>query len=215
MDAIGADDTSAMPAPRWSLQGPKLLIVEGKDEKLLLPRYLEHHGIEGMQVEDIGGKTLLQRNLRQVRLEMIPAELSSIGILRDADDDPVGAFQSVCSALSANQFSAPASPGTFADGTPRVGVYILPDAATKGALETLGLRSVGGDPALACMGAYFDCVGDPPERTTAGQIAHAQAQVYLASKYCGISQAGRAAEATLWNFDSPVWNPLKAFLAQL
>jgi hypothetical protein len=209
------DTAAPLPSPRWSLEKPKLLIVEGKDEKRLLPLLMEHHSIDGIQVEDIGGKTLLQRNLRQVRLQMGQAMLSSIGILRDADDDPARAFQSVCSALSANGFTPPLAPGVFTDNAPRIGVFILPDARTEGALETLCLGSVGDDPALACMSGFFECIGGVPDNTTAGQVAHAQAQVYLASKFCGISQAGIAAEAQCWDFASPVWNPLKLFLFQL
>jgi hypothetical protein len=215
VDAPGATDTPEQPASRWSLQGPKLLIVEGKDEKLLLPLLLKHCGVAGVQVEDIGGKTLLGRNLRQVRLEMAPVELSSIGILRDADDDPAAAFTSVCGALAANGFGTPGVAGAFVDGSPRVGVFILPDATTTGALETLCLRSLGNDAALTCTSAYFDCIGAPPEGTTAGQLVHARAQVYLASKYEEISQAGLAACRGCWDFDSPVWEPLKAFLRQL
>ncbi|MGB9597480.1 MAG: DUF3226 domain-containing protein [Candidatus Poribacteria bacterium] len=82
----------------------------------------------------------------------------SLGIVRDAENNPKSAFQSVCSALDHSKISKPKKPCSLSDGSPRVSVLILPDANTEGMLETICLRAVANDLVIEYIDKYFDCI---------------------------------------------------------
>ena len=68
--------------------------------------------------------------------------LKSLGIFRDADQNAKSAFQSVEYYLKASQLASPSKSGQFADGKPRVGIFILPDGVKEGMLEDVCLAAV-------------------------------------------------------------------------
>jgi|GEM_PF-1950074 len=77
----------------------RLLIVEGRDEEEFFSALLEKLKINEIQVLGIGGKSLLKDRLKALKIDSQWKKVSSLGIMRDADQNPEGAFQSVCSAL--------------------------------------------------------------------------------------------------------------------
>src|SRR3954466_13523516 len=114
----------------------------------------------------IGGKTLLQRNLAGLILDPDFAAVVSLGVVRDADQTMPGqvtpaadqAYQSVCGSLRHVKLPCPAAHGQFADGPPRVGVFVVPDGIDDGMLETLCLRSASTSAGFPCVDAYFQCL---------------------------------------------------------
>ena len=95
--------------PKLRVQSDKLLIVEGTDDENLLVACLKHWSIEGFQVMPVGGKTKLKAGLdttlASARVENV--EILAIGIMRDADDSPIEAFNSVSNALAQVKLPAP------------------------------------------------------------------------------------------------------------
>ena len=93
----------------------------------------------------------------QVAAEARPT-LRSVGIIRDADDNPQGSFDSVCNSLRSVGYEPPAAHAEFSDATPSVGVFIVPDGSQPGAIETLCRRSVEGEDAAKCADEYMECL---------------------------------------------------------
>lgn len=117
---------------------PNLLLVEGRDEELVLSALLRHLGIYDVQVQGYGGKNRLRYFLTTVTNEPNFDQIQSIGIVRDADNNAQAALQSVQSSLRNVGLPAPQTFLVPADDTPKVAVFIMPDNANPGALEDLG-----------------------------------------------------------------------------
>jgi hypothetical protein len=78
---------------------PKLLLVEGKDEVELFSKLIADLDLVDIEVRDVKGKTRFRDRL-EVLIEGPGHEIiTSVGIIRDADKNPAGAFESVCGAL--------------------------------------------------------------------------------------------------------------------
>lgn len=156
-----------MPAPEdrvipdavpQELDKPKLLIGEGKDEILIFGALLNHLGIDDVKVEDFGGKHKLPDYLDTLQLRPGFHDLRSLGVTRDADSDAMSAFTSVRDHLTARNLVSPVSSGNIAEGTPRIGVVILPDGQQQGMLEDLCLTAFQTDPVIDCLEKYFECI---------------------------------------------------------
>ena len=161
---------------------PKLLLVEGKDEVTLFGKLLADLAIENVEIRDIMGKTRFRERIKALPQISGFGGVASIGIVRDADTDPRGAFDSICGALQAAGLPRPTEPLQPAGDDPRVMVMILPDAETPGMLEDLCLESVADDPAMACVVEYFRCLQDRLEAgVLPGNPSKARVRTFLAS----------------------------------
>ncbi len=144
---------------RNEIKQSRLLVVEGDDGRVFLEAMLGHLALpHSIQVMSFGGNQELAKYLRTLTLSPRFATVESVGIVRDAETNPAGAFQSARAAISGAGLQSPPSAGARSSGPPAVSVFILPDAATPGMLETLCLRSVAGHPALPCVDALFSCL---------------------------------------------------------
>lgn len=137
---------------------PKQLLVEGKDEVNFFEEFISILNLENIKVRDIGGKTRLADRLEALWTGAGHEVIASIGIVRDADRDPNGAFDSICGALQTVGLPTPAAPLQCVGDIPRVTVMIVPDEGEEGMLETLCLESVADDPAMLCVEEYFECL---------------------------------------------------------
>ena len=95
---------------------------------------LARWNIGGVQPVSVGGRyqvrSGLDATLSQVRSRGL--QLSAIGVLRDADDSAKSALESVAGALRSLGLPAPNSQGSFVQGLPSVGIFILPDGENPG-----------------------------------------------------------------------------------
>ncbi len=159
---------------------PHLLLVEGKDEELFFGALIKQLGLQNIQVMGIAGKTNLRPNLKALTLSPRFPEVIPLGVVRDADDDPSAAFQSVHDALRAVDLPAPERPLVSAGESPRVTVMILPAENASGMLEDLCLKAVESDSAMTCVEQYFQCLQQqgPP---LPSNISKARVQVFLNS----------------------------------
>jgi len=175
------------------LDQPKLLIGEGVEEVLLFGALLTHLGIGDVRVEQCGGKDGLPAYLDALRLRPGFAELSSLGVTRDADADAMAAFNSVRQHLQNRGFVTPISSGNIEAGTPRVGIMILPDGASPGMLEDLCLTAFETDAFTPCINGFFECLettlGNPPD-----QMSKARLHVWLAAQNPPDMRLGIAAQ---------------------
>ena len=208
-----------------SITHPIQLVVEGVSALYFFRALLRRMNIiNQIQIQDFGGKDELEDFLLALKSMSDFNTVVSIGIVRDADNNPSAAFDSVCSALRDVELYQPSQPEKFEGANPRIGVLILPNANECGMLETLCLQSVSNDPAIKCIEDYLDCLRsnclqEPIDESH--NIYKAQVQVFLASrtflspKRRNIWLLGQAADKGDWQWDSPAFDHVKLFLTSL
>ncbi len=206
-------------APRLEIRSDCLLLVEGRDEVNLFDPLLKHSlgttGKRDIQIIDAGGKHRFRNNLAAIAAAArVPPPLRAIGAVRDADDNARSAFQSICYALRDAGYEPPSAHGAVSDGNPRVGVFILPDGAGTGAVETLCRQSVTGDKASRCVEAFIDCLKERRvlcPRNEDKTFAHA----YLAAGKDPVARVGEGARQGVWDFGSEAFAEMSDFLREL
>lgn len=203
-----------MPDPK-GIEASKQLVVEGKDALLFFNALVAKLGISDVQIQDFGGVSDLGDFLDALRISPGFAEsVNSIGIVRDADGHPTGAFQSVCSSVRRIGWQVPTHVEAITGTDPRIGIFILPGGGRQGMLEDLLLESVAGDPAIRCVDGFITCLSTenvPPPKN----IAKARVQAFLASRPKSGLLIGSAAAAGYWPWASSAFDSLKTFLGLL
>lgn len=193
---------------------PKLLVVEGKKDKRFFKALITKLGLQDIQVRFMEGKSGYRAKLKAIYNTENFAQVRSLGITRDANDNPDGTFQSVRDALQVLDLPAPSHPMEFTSGSPNVMVMILPRKNAIGELEDLCLKSVENDKAIHCVEQYFQCIKerdlDEPRK-----VSKAKVQVFLASKRELAADVGWAAEKGYWRFEEEAFEEAKVFLHQI
>ena len=193
------------------IKEPAQLIVEGRSDEEFFKALMRNMKIDSIQTRRYDGKDKLRTFINVLKNQSGFNTIKSLGIVRDADNNTAGAFQSVCSALQNTGLNQPQKPGSFEGTNPRIGVLILPDANTPGMLETLCLRSVADDPAMKCVDDYFNCVQEklgffPKTKDKS------QAQAFMASRFETVWQLGEAAQKGYWQLDHTTFDHVKRFI---
>lgn len=197
-----------------TISGPKLLIVEGEDDRGFFSALFRDLDMHDVQVAPVGGKTKIKPNLMAITKDQNFAKISSLGIIRDADSHPQGAFQSVRDALIAAGLPGPKRPLNFVKGPPRVGIMILPSLKQQGALEDTCLQSIADDPAAHCIKEFFDCIrlqGLPVTR----ELSKAKVRVFLSSRDDPTLTLGTAAQKGYWPLGNMAFENIRRFLLNL
>jgi len=197
------------------IEKQKLLIVEGRDEEEFFGAILKELDISEIQVAGVGGKSKIKPNLKALRADSRFSMVSSLGVIRDADEDAKAAFQSIRDALKDAGLPYPKKPLVSVQGPPRVTVMILPPNQKKGALEDLCLKAVKDDLAMFCVDQYFDCLDARGSGRPTKDFAKAKTRVFLSSRKDPTLTLGLAAGKGYWPFDTKMFNSIKKFLKSL
>lgn len=206
-------DGEEKPAQRKNITitKDKLLVVEGKDEELFFSAALEKHiETRDIQVLPIAGKTRLREYLEGLKRDAHFPEVISLAVIRDADESPVSALQSVHDALKSHGLPAPEQHGQFTGSAPRVGLFVMPDGKSHGMLETLCMDSVKSRAGSECVQSYLDCLKQNGMRPS--QVDKARAHAWLAGQINPDNRVGEAAQAGYWDFEDPAFDNLWAFI---
>lgn len=204
------------------ITGRWLLLVEGRDEELFFGAFVraelpEHES--GYQVIPLG-RDGFRRGLRAVATDIRERHVEAIGVVRDADEHPDRAFQGICDALKNSEFDRPDAHGKIVEAEPRIGVFVMPDGKSCGALESLCRRSVTAGIAGSCTGEYLDCLdrhegwGGKQERNTA-QRDKALTHAFLASQKDPVARVGEGALQGIWDFQHEAFREIWDFLLRL
>lgn len=197
--------------PRTITQS-KQLLVEGTNPASFFEAFLSHYNLTGFQIQNFGGNDELRGFVGALkRIFGFKQNVTSLAIVRDAEIDPNAAFRSVCASLTNESLPVPTAPGNIVQGPPKVGVYILPDPASRGMIESLCLRAVKDDPVMACVNEYFDCLNRIGNTNI--NIDKARLQTFLASKERSGLSLGQAAINGYLNFGNIEYEGLRAFLS--
>lgn len=190
----------------------KLLLGEGKEEKLFFVEFLKFMNITNIQVETYNGKNNLSRYLNVLKLTPGFPDLISFGITRDADGNKETAVQSIETALINNNLPTPSSEQLGENLSSKI--FILPNNNNPGMLEDLCLQSIADDLGMSCVDTYFQCIQNQTGRQPKN-MAKAKIHAWIASQLEPDKRLGEAAKAGYWNWNSPAFEPLKHFIASL
>ena len=203
---------------RPTLEADLLLLVEGKDEVNLFEAIVKHcleGGSQQVQVLEVGGKDQFRKLFAAIKIAaQARPTLRSIGVVRDADDNARGSFQSVCDSIRNVDYEPPARHGEFSNAAPSIGVFIVPDGSETGAIETLCRQSVQDTPAAKCVDEYLGYLTTRnalESRNAYKTFTHA----YLAAGQNPVARVGEGAQQGVWNFQSPAFMDLCKFIRKL
>lgn len=204
-------------AKKTVIRQSKLLLVEGKDEEYFFDALIKYLEINNIQVLSFEGKSNLKNKLNVVKYAHSFEDVTAIGIVRDADGNPKGAFDSVCSALQSANLPKPTEPLSSSTETPRIMVMVMPpsNVGTNRMLEDLCLEAVKDDPATACVNDYFACLQEQNISQENNVIAKAHLHAFLASRERPDLRLGEAAQKDYWPWENPAFDPVKAFIQQI
>jgi hypothetical protein len=208
------------PSMKRPIGAPKQLLVEGRTPEIFFREWIDALGLNGkIEVRDFRSLAELDNFLKLfTSYKEFKETVESVGVIRDAEDKPAAAaFQSACESLRKVGLVCPEKPGTFGPGPKRTGVFILPDCAQPGMLETLCWSILETDPkskqAVDCVTAHFQCLGKAGVQTRNPHKARVWS--YLAGRGEFEPQVGRAAQAKVWQWNSPALRTLSQFLRDL
>lgn len=194
---------------------PKQLLVEGNDQRNFFSAFLEHLRIVNVvQVCDFGGVDELRGYLAAFVKMPGFGSVSSIGIVRDAEESERAAFQSVQSSLRNANLAAPAAVAEPIGDAPRGAVLILPGDGNSGMLETVVSRSFFDQDANHCIDDFFECVEELPDLSI-GNPDKARVFAYLATRRRPHHSVGVAAKAGVWDLDHAAFDAIRDFLSGL
>ena len=204
------------PFGRISVKSNRLVLVEGEDERNLLTKMLAEWNIQGIQTIPVGGKDNFRAGLEQVMESARATEtgLLAIGVLRDADEYPDRAFQSVAGSVRSQGLNTPSSHSVVAQGQPSTGIFILPDGTNPGAIEDLCWRSVEDTATAQCCSNYLACL-EVSNALLSPNVGKTLVHAYLASQQDPSARVGEGALQGCWPLDHPAFEPLKDFLHHL
>ena len=192
----------------------KILVVEGRDDELFFSAIVKNLNLQGIQILGIGGKEKIRPNLKALRVSPNFSRVTSLGVIRDADDNASSAFQSVCSALENAGFPQPSQSGHTVGISPTVSVLILPDGQKPGMLEDVCLQSIGTHPILSCINQYLTCV-EGATSVLSSNISKAKVYAYLAAQSSPGKRLGESASAEYWQLTHQAFNGISQFLRSL
>lgn len=208
-----------MPPLKSSIDGikiewPKALLVEGNDPRNFFEALIKYLECRDVQIHNFGGIDELPAFLRGFTGATGYSSVTSLGIVRDAEGDANGAWQSVRSALENAKMPVPEHVGQRSVGKPSINVFILPGHNQPGMLETLLNQTFANAPVDECIDTFFQCV----EGISQKQIQRpdkARAHAYLATRPEPHVSVGVAAMKGYWNLAHSVFGPLRSFLTEL
>lgn len=194
------------------IEAPRLLLVEGWDEKGFFDQYLRWLQVTDVQVVPYGGKSNKARFLREVQKVPEFRRVRSIILLHDADQSSDDSFASVCDALGKAEFPVPQAPLVEVQSD-RLSVVaaIIPPFQQTGDLESLLLQSVGDDVAISCVEAFVACLATL-RKTPVDHEAKRRMQAFLATRKEVYRRLGDAALDGIWPFAHSVFEPLRRLL---
>jgi hypothetical protein len=152
---------------RLRFEKPKVVVCEGIEEERFFPRLLiirnESALIDNIQFVNCGGKPNLEGFLRGARNFTGFSQVTSIGIVLDADTQPKGThptFEKAQNAFRSIQFPVPTQMGKpeIASGK-RAIAWIMPNNQDDGELEDLCLRALTNHDLMACVQQIEECIG--------------------------------------------------------
>lgn len=225
-----------------ALTKPKILLVEGQDEVFFFKEFFTLMGqSEAVEIIPLHGKKNLLPKLKAIILDTNFSILTTCGILEDADQDERATFDSVKTAIedgnklilqqsiTSKTFSIPDRVGEIAqDNGIKLGILILPGDKEQGMLETLCLNAAQYPKVTSHIETYLTALKELASQSITSSLQpncspyHSPKNLHKARSACYLagmeeydSRLGIALKKKYFNFESPSFQPIKAFFTQL
>ena len=199
---------------------PYQLIVEGPDDRAFFGAFQERMQKAGLideraWIKAVGGVNYISEWRDTIEGFLArPNPPRAIGLVRDADEDPAAAFQSLRDLVAGIEgLPVPERAGEFAEaGGLRLGILVLPPDR-PGTRETVCLQAVADEPVMDCVESYLACV----QETGIGLHSEdkSRLQAFLAAQEHADSRTGIAINRGLLPWDCPAFAVIHAFLQAL
>ena len=110
----------------------------------------------------------------------------ALGIIVDADDDLSARWASIAYRLGMENVQVPSAPdpdGTIIEGSPRVGIWLMPDNASAGELEDFISDMIpANDPVWPLSADYIDGIPAAHKKFSANKETRAKVHAWLAAR---------------------------------
>ena len=187
--------------------------MEGTEEKYFFEALIRYMGLENngakIQILPLEGSSGLRDKVKAIKLTTGFSKVVSLAVVRDADDDPVGAFSSITDALANATLSVPTTTMIRVGTNPSVSVMLLPIEG-PGMLENVCLEAVRQDVAMSCVNDYFQCLNNKGI-SSFQNLSKSKVQAFLASKN-ETRRLGEAAQKGYWPWNATPFSPIVKFL---
>jgi hypothetical protein len=200
---------------RKSENYPGELVVEGYSDLLFYAEVLEAVGKHNQVfIKELGGKSVINSKLEALVDPELLARKSAVAFVFDSDENPEGTRQSLEELLS-KLTGQKVVDGSWTEGSPKIGLMIVPGDGAKGEIETLVWKSWSANPDNAeqkkCVEDFVNCM----------QVSNAKAQspykgligALLAVKNDEDPRLGPGARAKVFDLNSDHLQSLRQFLA--
>lgn len=193
----------------------KLVLCEGLDDVAVVTQLCKASKLQGLRVEQIGGRNNLQSFLREMRKrpEFVRQEIEIIAILLDANSDPAATWQKLRNDVQSTFGSHLDAPVRPVGERPRVAGMLVSASNGRGMLEDLCLEAVSDQPGFACLKQYFTCLSRETGRKE--YPAKARFRAWMAAQTEFDLRVGKAAEGGYLPWDHPAFGELKRFLSTI
>ena len=174
---------------RPAAPSPRVLLVEGQDDSHVVWHVCQRS--EAINDFCIRQKCGIEPLLDSIDTEIQTPELQAMGILVDANMDVAARWNAVKGRLAPANVALPNSPvpsGTIIegrphDGIPRVGVWLMPDNASKGELENFVAQMIpDGDAVWPLSQDYIEGIPAAARKFSEKKKARAQVHAWLAAR---------------------------------
>ena len=206
-----------MNRPPSSPPAPRILLVEGADDKHVVRQLFcrRHQSPPDFSIEDKEG---IDKLLSSIEVEIKVSGRQTVGILADANDDVANRWKAITDRLSEVDIQPPASPdpaGTIIPGTPRIGIWLMPDNESPGELENFVVQMIPNeDPVWPLSRDYIDGIPREGRKFSAKKELRAQLYAWLAARE-DPRRMGLAIGAGDLGIDGDLSQKFVAWLAQL
>jgi len=199
------------------IESKKILAVEGRDDENFFDVLLEDMNIRDCETRAVGGKDQFPIKFPLLLKASGFPLVTHIGIVRDKDEmKKTEAFESIVNIVRSVGFEPPAAHSQFSNGTPKVGIFIMPGDLIKGEkLEDLCLKTVENHEAMPCVNEFAACISaleNSPKDIPKAKVQVFKAQVFLATQPEIVNSMGLGAKKRYWDFNSSALGELKSFL---
>ena len=163
---------------------PKILLVEGQDDKHVICHLQKQR--ESAPEFGIAEKEGVDNLLRAIGPEIKRPGRKALGIVADANDDPVARWSAISDRLRLSGVAPPQHPspdGAIMDGPPRVGVWLMPDNRSRGELEDFVLKMIPcDDPVWRLAREYIGGIPRGARKFPENKRSRAEVHAWLATR---------------------------------
>ncbi|MXX94011.1 MAG: hypothetical protein F4Y63_11335, partial [Chloroflexi bacterium] len=162
----------------------QILLVEGPDDKHVISHICREAGyIQNFFIQDKGG---IDKLLDSIGAEIMAPGRKVVGVVADANSQPMDRWQSLVGRFSKENISIPRQPdsqGTILIGPPRIGIWLMPDNSQFGELEHFVAEMIpDADPVWPRSQQYIDDIPKSEREFTEQKIMRAKVHSWLATR---------------------------------